>query len=256
MSTAGRDTSPAPTEPPTPDVPLRPGEALLRACLDRSSLRLEFWTAFVNEIGAATVAEVGVYRGDFAARLLGACPAISRYYMVDPWRHLDRWNKPANRDDDEFEGFYAETLAQTSAYEEKRVILRGRTTEVVDDVPEESLDFVYIDGDHTLRGITIDLARWHERVRDGGWIGGDDFRRSIWQHGRAYEPTLVFPFAIYFAEAVDARIYGLPYAQFLIEKGSGGFEFVDLTGKYVEVELLSQLTEPESEPGARRRAGA
>src|SRR5688500_19760710 len=35
-----------------------------------------------------------------------------------------------------------------------------------------------------------------------------------------YEPTLVFPLAVHFAEAVDARIYGLPYKQFLIEKSA------------------------------------
>jgi hypothetical protein len=189
------------------------------------------------------VVEVGVYRGDFAARLLGACPRIERYYMVDPWRHLDDWNKPANKEDDLFERYYAEALEKTDAAADKRVVLRGRTTEVVDEVPDESLDFAYIDGDHTLRGITIDLVRWHGKVKQGGWIGGDDFRRSIWQHGRDYEPTLVFPFAVYFAEAVGTRIYGLPHAQFALEKHAGGFEFVDLTGKYGPIELLNQLTE-------------
>jgi predicted O-methyltransferase YrrM len=240
MSTAGQD---------------RTGEELVRACLEGSSRRLEFWTSFLNEIRARTVAEVGVYRGEFAARLLDACPSIDRYYMVDPWRHLDAWNKPANLEDAAFEGYYTEALEKTAAHEKRRVVLRGRTTDMVDEVPDESLDFVYIDGDHTLRGVTIDLVSWHEKVRHGGWIGGDDFRRSIWQHGQDYEPTLVFPFAVYFAEAAGTRIYGLPYAQFLIEKGTGGFEFVDLTGKYEGIELLSQLTElaapaPEPEPPA------
>ena len=33
-------------------------------------------------------------------------------------------------------------------------MLRGTTTEVIDRVPDRSVDFAYIDGDHTLRGIT------------------------------------------------------------------------------------------------------
>jgi hypothetical protein len=37
------------------------------------------------------------------------------------------------------------------------------------------------------------------KVRAGGWIGGNDFSPSIWQHSEAYESTLVCPFAIYFA---------------------------------------------------------
>ena len=51
--------------------------------------RLELWSEFVREAGARSVAEVGVYRGAFAERILDGCPEVERYYMVDPWRHLD-----------------------------------------------------------------------------------------------------------------------------------------------------------------------
>jgi len=39
----------------------------------------------------------------------------------------------------------------------KRIILQGKTTEVIDQINDNELDFAYIDGDHTLKGITIDL---------------------------------------------------------------------------------------------------
>jgi hypothetical protein len=211
-----------------------------------SRRRLDLWVSFLNGVQPAEVAEVGVYRGAFAARLLNECPSISSYYMLDPWRHLDDWNKPANKSDDIFEQLYEEAMERTSEHAYKRVVLRGKTSEVVDRLPDEGLDFVYVDGDHTLRGVTIDLVKVFSKVRTGGWIGGDDFRRSIWQHDQAYEPTLVFPFAVYFAEAVDARIYGLPYNQFLIEKASeGGYEFVDLTGGYRNLDLRSQFASRE-----------
>ncbi len=97
-------------------------------------------------------------------------------------------------------------------------------------------------GDHTLKGITIDLIRLYPKIRDGGWIGGDDFSSTIWQHKTSYEPTLVFPFAVYFAEAVGARIYALPRSQFLLQKrASDAFEFSDLTGRYGDVGLRKQL---------------
>jgi hypothetical protein len=216
-----------------------------------SRSRVDLWRAFLQRTGAQTVAEVGVYRGDFAARMLDSCPGIRTYYMIDPWRHLDDWNKPANRGDAAFERLFEQAMNATAAHEQRRVVLRGRTTEVVDRIPDGSLDFAYIDGDHTLRGITVDLVRCFPKVRPGGWIGGDDFSRSIWQHGPEFEPTLVFPFAVYFAEAVGARIYGLPFGQFLLEKRpQPGFEFVDVAGKYRDRDLLSQL---ESR-GARRHA--
>ncbi|HWT25074.1 MAG TPA: class I SAM-dependent methyltransferase, partial [Solirubrobacteraceae bacterium] len=203
---------------------------------------LALWQAIVDATGARAVSEIGVYRGRFAASLLERCTGIERYYMIDPWRHLDDWNKPANKDDDEFARFYREALAKTDAWSAKRVVLRGTTAEVIDQIPDDSLDFAYIDGDHTLRGITIDLTKIFPKVRDGGWIGGDDFSPSIWQHDESYEPTLVFPYAVHFAEAVGARIFALPHRQFLIHKSAGdGFAFIDLTGRYGSVDIKSQL---------------
>ena len=68
------------------------------------------------------------------------------------------------------------------------------------------------------------------------------FASSIWQHPTNYEPTLVFPFAVYFAEAVGARIYALPHSQFLIEKQEvDKFEFLDLTGKYTDLSIKSHI---------------
>jgi hypothetical protein len=188
------------------------------------------------------MAEVGVYKGDFAAKLLESCDSIQEYYMIDPWRHLDDWNKPANTDDTSFNQYLSETRAKTDFAAKKRRILRGKTVEVIEEIPDGTLDFAYIDGDHTLKGITIDLIRVFPKIRAGGCIGGDDFTATVWQHKAAFEPTLVFPFAVYFAEAVGARIYGLPNAQFLIEKNDiQPFAFVDLTGHYGNINLRDQV---------------
>lgn len=205
--------------------------------------REQFWIRCAKALHFKQVAELGVFRGDFASTILAACPDIEGYTMIDPWRHLDDWNKPANKDGDQFEQFYKETLTKTDFAKEKRRILRGTTIEVAAQIDNESLDFAYIDGDHTLKGITIDMVNMFPKIKSGGYIGGDDFSPSIWQHMTKYEPTLVFPFAIYFAEAMNARIYSLPFAQFLIEKDpEGGFEHIDLAGQYQNTDLKSQLT--------------
>lgn len=219
-----------------------PTDEIIRDCVARARNRTDLWTSFLKQVQARRVAEVGVYKGDFAAALLRQCDFIEAYYMLDPWRNLDDWNKPANVENDLFAEYLRATLEKTEFAAEKRIILRGKTTEIADGIEDGNLDFAYIDGDHTLRGITIDLIRLLPKVRNGGWVGGDDFTRSIWQHSTAFEPTLVFPFAVYFAEAVGARIYALPYGQFLMQKGKGGdFAFVDLDGRYDDTTLRDQL---------------
>jgi hypothetical protein len=218
-------------------------EQLLRACMAKSQSRLDLWTQFVQSTEVKRMAEVGVYRGDFAADILHRCEGLTTYYMVDPWRHLSDWNKPANHENAVLEEFFLETSAKTDFAAAKRVILRGKTTEVIEQIADGELDFAYIDADHTLKGIAIDLIRVYPKVRPGGMIGGDDFTRSVWEHKTAFEPTLVFPFAVYFAEAVGATIYALPYSQFCLQKiDSPQFKFVDLTGAYDDLGLRNQFT--------------
>jgi predicted O-methyltransferase YrrM len=163
--------------------------------------------------------------------------------MIDPWAHLPDWNKPFNVNDQTFEEVYAEALRKTDFAASRRIVLRGRTSAVIDEISDQSLDFAYIDGDHTLRGITLDLIQVLPKMKDGGLIGGDDFVNKPWQHGSAYEPTLVCPFAVYFAEAMRLPFVALPHKQFLIQKAAGtSFSFVDLTGTYSDLSLkkLSQ----------------
>ncbi|HXJ89089.1 MAG TPA: class I SAM-dependent methyltransferase [Candidatus Binatia bacterium] len=217
-------------------------EELLRECSSKSS-RVEFWVEFIRRAGIGKMVEVGVFEGDFASVVLRRCPGIETYYMLDPWRHLPNWNKPANQEDDVFNRLYESAKRKTDFAADRRVVLRGMTTEVIDEIPDASLDFAYVDGDHTLKGITIDLIRVYAKVSAGGFIGGDDFTPTIWQHSSRYEPTLVYPFAVYFAEAAGATIYALPNCQFCIEKSTTAvFKFVDLTGRYTERSLQHQLS--------------
>jgi hypothetical protein len=217
-------------------------QQLLHDCAANSQSRLDFWLEFVQRSQIRRMVEIGVYQGDFAAAVLQHCETIAKYYMIDPWRHLDDWNKPSNQNNDVFEQFFQTTKAKTDFAASRRVILRGKTTDVIDEIADGELDFAYVDGDHTLKGIAIDLIRVYPKVKMGGFVGGDDFSPTMWQHKTNFEPTLVFPFAVYFAEAVGATIYALPDMQFCLQKTDRSkFSFVDLTGQYTESTLRNQL---------------
>jgi hypothetical protein len=71
---------------------------------------------------------------------------------------------------------------------------------------------------------------------------------------------MVFPYAVYFAEAVGCPIYALPFRQFLIEKAPGsGFSFTDLTDSYPSTDVLRHFNkggERDGQGGKRgRQAG-
>ena len=124
------------------------------------------------------------------------------------------------------------------------IVLRGTTIEMIDRIPDEALDVAYIDGDHTLRGIAIDLIRTYPKIRAGAILGGDDYTRSIWQHAENFEPSPVCPFAAYFAESQGAPLVVLPHDQFAIVKPSepgNQFRVIDTNQRYGERTLLSQF---------------
>jgi Methyltransferase domain len=216
--------------------------------------RFQLWETILNTAKAEAVAEIGVWKGKFARNILERCGRITHYYMVDPWANLADWNKPFNVSTEEFKDVYEDAMRETEFAAAKRIVLKGRSKEVIDQIPAESLDFAYIDGDHTLRGITIDLIKLLPKIRDGGLLGGDDFKAQPWQQGGQYEPTLVCPFSVYFAEAMDLPIVALPFNQFLIQKKRNSkFTFIDLTGQYGDLSMIRHSFAPDL-PAIKKKA--
>src|SRR5215218_8502361 len=93
----------------------------LTAAVAQWRSRLAFWTDFVKRNQIRRVAEVGVYRGHFADELLRQCPGIETYYMIDPWRNLGDWNKPANTTDARFTAIFDEAMQRTEFATQRRV---------------------------------------------------------------------------------------------------------------------------------------
>lgn len=208
--------------------------------------RIDLWRRIFQGHGVTRIAEVGVWCGEYAAAMLAGCPGISSYYLIDPWRPLDDWHKPANVPADRFTEVHRAAMAAVAFASSRVVVLRGTTREVADAIPDGSLDAVYVDGDHTLRGITIDLVRMLPKLRPDGLLGGDDFFADPWHHGAAYEPTLVAPFAVHFAEAMELPIVALPFRQFVIRNRPSTFSFTNASG-------VSHSLHVGRPPGAWRR---
>jgi len=42
-------------------------------------------------------------------------------------------------------------------------------------IPDESLDFCYIDADHSYRAVSDDIRLWFPKIKKEGLLGGHDF---------------------------------------------------------------------------------
>lgn len=61
--------------------------------------------------------------------------------------------------------------------------IRKGSLEAVKDIPNGSLDFVYIDQLHEFDPVMMDLIQWTPKVRAGGIISGHDYSNAFYQFG-------------------------------------------------------------------------
>lgn len=129
----------------------------------------------LRTIAARRGAEIGVQKGEHAELLLKEWGGF--LYLVDCWKHQDSSIYPCmgNVSDDDHELFYMDAVDRLKAYASHSEIIRDYSTAAADKVPDGSLDFVYIDSNHTYDAVTADLRAWYPKVRPGGMIAGHDF---------------------------------------------------------------------------------
>jgi len=120
-------------------------------------------------------AEVGVQRGIFSKDLLSVWTSAEKWYMVDLWAHQPNYDDVANVDDGKQDNIYKEALENVGAWQDKTVILRDYSTVAAEQIPDESLDFAYLDARHDYCGVTEDLTAYWRKVRPGGILAGHDF---------------------------------------------------------------------------------
>jgi hypothetical protein len=166
-------------------------------------------------------AEIGTWKGDFAAVILEH-RRPSRLYLVDPWEHREEGDYEGASYGGRMEGGQAaldemhRSVAARFAEEVEagRVeILRRRSVDAAGAIADESLDWVYIDGDHSYAGVKADLEAWFRTVKPGGAMAGDDYGHTGSWFGDGVKRAV---------DEFAPRCAGLEVigTQFLLRKGS------------------------------------
>lgn len=125
--------------------------------------------------GLTTGAELGVLVGDFAEHTLNIWQGCKTYYLVDLWAKQKNYVDLANSDDKEQELRYETTQKRLAPWEGKTQIKRMYTTEAAKQIPDNSLDYVYVDARHDYCGVMEDLQAYWPKLRSGGIFAGHDY---------------------------------------------------------------------------------
>lgn len=124
---------------------------------------------FFVEMGYKIGAEIGVDRGEFSEKFAKSGLTI---YCIDPWKMYEDYTD--SRGQKKLDKIYEQTKHRLSLYPNAKII-RKTSVEALSDIPDDSLDFVYIDGNHQLKFVIEDLFEWSKKVKVGGIISGHDY---------------------------------------------------------------------------------
>ena len=130
----------------------------------------EFPTLLV-ELGLTKGVEIGTYKGQYAATLSNVGIDL---ICVDAWTVYNGYKD------------YGENDLETVAYDEAKKrsekygfkLMKAWSLDAVQEFKDESLDFVFIDGNHDFRHVTDDVDEWSKKVRKGGIVSGHDFFKN------------------------------------------------------------------------------
>ncbi len=128
------------------------------------------------------MAEVGVLIGQLSEYLLSRRPGL-KLIMVDSWLEKAKQPEHYKATGDAHALHDAARCSQHRKEAENRArhfpgradVIALPSVEAAALVGERSLDLVFLDADHSMEGVTADLAAWAPKVKPGGWIGGHDY---------------------------------------------------------------------------------
>lgn len=147
--------------------------------------------------------ELGVCRGHNLRYLLDRSPNIEKIYAIDPWKsYVDMpWGVISQ---EEVSGWRTVALEMLSPYMNKVNILELTSVAAAEKIPDYSLDYIFIDGDHSYEAVTRDLRLYWNKVKPGGLFTGHDWvlndvKRAVTEFRTEYKINTAMQFTDFHA---------------------------------------------------------
>ena len=124
---------------------------------------------------AQTIVEIGTWKGRTAIAMAVASPVSARIYCVDTWHGevADETAGAAINPLGTYLGFLDNVATFPIPYG-KIVSFPMTSVEASYWFRPDSVDLLYVDGNHEYDWVRKDLAWWYPKVRTGGILCGDD----------------------------------------------------------------------------------
>ena len=122
------------------------------------------------ELGYKSGAEIGVEQGEYSEVLAKANPE-AKLYLVDRWKAYRGYRDHVSQE--KLDAFFETTRARVERF--PAVLMRKASLDAARDFKDESLDWVFIDANHSFDWVMQDIIHWTPKVRAGGLVCGHDY---------------------------------------------------------------------------------
>ena len=195
----------------------------------------------LNGVGA----EVGVQEGLFSRYILtywGGRKLLS----IDAWEYLpsDEYVDIANVSQNQQDLLYQITCERLSVFGDRSQVIRSWSVEAAMQVPEASLDFVYLDAGHSYDAVMEDLKAWSPKVKPGGIISGHDYLDGNLPEGNFGVKRAVDEFFASCGATVGATSMDSPWRSWIVAVPQGGWPELNRSYGYTDSLRASGSTAP------------
>lgn len=137
----------------------------------------------INARGYKIGVEIGVEVGGYTEYLLKNTDAF--IYGVDCWQHIDGYIDVANIPDDQHQKNMRTAFERLAPFinQGRCQLIKGFSVEFAKEFKNGSVDFVYIDANHSFPEATKDIFTWDPKVKEGGMISGHDYLEGFYLVG-------------------------------------------------------------------------
>lgn len=115
--------------------------------------------------------EVGVAAGQYSETLASANPQME-IHGIDPWSGQKGYRDYTRGET--FNRLLEDAHARLDKFPNYHFI-RDTSLNAAKGFTDNSIDFVYIDADHSFRQVTQDIDEWLKKVKPGGILAGHDY---------------------------------------------------------------------------------
>lgn len=137
--------------------------------------------AAFRALGFREGAEIGVEEGRYSQRLCELIPEL-HLRSIDAWQAYSGYREHVTQE--KLDGFQVEARRRLAPY--RCDVVQANSLTAAGHIPDRSLDFVYIDANHSYEHVVADIAAWAPKVRSGGVLAGHDFRHIKGKAGAVF----------------------------------------------------------------------